>query len=407
MPARSGTARDAPAPVPRFRMLFRPVLAACAAAVAALACARPPAVAPSAPETRVSRVLLFIADGAGTEYWTAAKLSRARLAVDQFPVAGLVVTSMADAHVTDSAAGATALATGTRSYQGAIGVGPECRELLLADSVALRENPALCEPLESVFDVARRRGMATGVVTTTLVTDATPAAFVAKAARRAWTQRIAEQYAAFGLDVMMGSGEDQFNGTRWPGARDLLTPLCAVSTCVTTPEQLARYSGERPLVALFGRRGSMRPAGERDPPLPVMVAAALRRLERDPDGFVAVLESEGTDIAGHNNTPLSTIVAEMLEFDDAVAVGLAFARRTPGTLVIVTADHETGGLALLSAADTAASAEQNQGIVASYATGRHTAAMVPLFAYGPGAERFGGIRHNDEIGRTLKELIGR
>jgi alkaline phosphatase len=127
-----------------------------------------------------------------------------------------------------------------------------------------------------------------------------------------------------------------------------------------------------------------------------MVAAALARLERHPAGFVAVFETEATDNAGHGNAPLERVVADVLEFDRAVALVLDFARRTPGTLVVVTSDHETGGLSLV---------ESGRDFTAAYATPGHTAALVPLFAAGPRAERFGGLRRNDEIGRALLEIV--
>jgi alkaline phosphatase len=134
-----------------------------------------------------------------------------------------------------------------------------------------------------------------------------------------------------------------------------------------------------------------RPAG-----LPDMVEAALEKLERDPDGFVAMFETEATDNATHANAPLERVTADMLEFDRAVGVALDFAGRSPGTLVIVTADHETGGFSLVEA-------ESDFELV--YANRGHSAAMVPLFAIGPQSERFGGLRENYEIGQTLMEIV--
>lgn len=351
--------------------------------------------APGGQEAR--NVIVMIADGAGTAAWSAAELADGELAVRRMPVAGLVATRSASSRVTDSAAGATVYATGVRTYNGAIGVGPECGELLRRDSLALKRDPSLCEPLESVFDVARRRGMATGVVTTASVTDATPAAFVARSPRRYWQELIADQFARALPEVVLGGGRRYFDGSGREDGRDLLPALCERAACLSTAGELAGYrADERPLLGLFAA-DALPAAGERSPSLPQMVRAALARLERDPDGFVALFETEGTDNAGHANAPLEALAAEVLEFDAAVGEVLDFARRDGRTLVVVTADHETGGLSLVG---------EGSGVAARYSTHDHTAALVPLFAYGPGAERFAGLRRNEEVGRLLMRAVG-
>jgi alkaline phosphatase len=343
----------------------------------------------------VRNIIVYVADGAGVEYWTAARLAGHRLAIVEMPVVGLVDTRSASSDLTDSAAGATALATGMRTYNRAISVGMDCRPVLLADSAALRRGENRCRPLESAFDVARARGLERGIVTTAEVTDATPAAFAASVAWRDWHEEIAEQLAAADLAVLLGGGRRYFDGGSRKDGRDLLATLCGRARCVADAEGLAAVADDRPLVGLF-TEDDMPAVSQRSPSLPEMVEAALHRLDRAPAGFIALFESEGTDVAGHANQPLEAIVAEVVDFDRSVALGLAYARRTPGTLVIVTSDHETGGLAIVR--------EGNRN-VARYATTGHTAAMVPLFAYGPGAERFAGILDNDEVGRILKEIV--
>jgi alkaline phosphatase len=113
-------------------------------------------------------------------------------------------------------------------------------------------------------------------------------------------------------------------------------------------------------------------------------------------GFVALFESEATDNSTHANMPLQRITTDILEFDRAVSLALDFATRTPGTLVIVTGDHETGGVSL---------AETGPDFELRYTTTGHTAALVPLFAFGPGAEAFGGLRSNHEIGGALLRIV--
>ena len=152
------------------------------------------------------------------------------------------------------------------------------------------------------------------------------------------------------------------------------------------------------LLGLFAL-GEMPRAPERSPGLTSMMATALAILDRDPDGFFLMVENEGSDTEAHANVERDVLVAEMLDFDDAVRVALEYQERHPETLVVVTADHETGGLGLTP--------DRNRNVILRYSTRDHTAAFVPLFASGPGAERFGGLKENWEIGRLLLEAVAR
>lgn len=346
--------------------------------------------------TQVRNIILMIADGAGPGTWTAAAYgSDDDLAVRRMPVVGLMDTRSSSSKVTDSAAGATALAAGERVTNRTISVGGACPLPSSRDTVAV-EWPAGCEPIETWFARAREKGKATGVVTTTNVIDATPAAFVAHSPSRYWRQELAGQFAAAGLTVMMGGGRSYFSGATRSDGRDLLGELCAHADCLSTADELAAYvAGDRPLVGLFSP-ADMDDFDPRPVTLPDMIEAALARLERSQSGFVALFETEATDNSQHDNLPLERVTADILEFDRAVGVVLDFAERTPGTLVVVTSDHETGGLSLV---------ETGRDFRLEYATGGHTATLVPLFATGPRASHFGGLRDNLEIGRVLMEIV--
>ncbi|HEX6306990.1 MAG TPA: alkaline phosphatase [Longimicrobiales bacterium] len=376
------------------RVLSVLVVAAMALGLAACAAGgRVPAVAQDTGPVR--NIILMIADGVGPGVWTAADYAADNeLAVQRMPVLGLVDTRSANSRVTDSAAGATVYATGERVTNRTISV-RGCPQPSARDTLAV-EWPGGCTALESWFAIARAKGKATGLVTTTNIVDATPAAFVAHSPSRYWHQYIAVQLAEAELDVMLGGGRDWFAGETRSDGRDLLGTLCAASDCVSNASELARYrAGDRPLVGLFAP-GDMDALDRRPVALPDMVEAALARLARDPDGFVAMFETEATDNATHDNAPLERVTADILEFDRAVAVTLEFAQRTPGTLLIVTSDHETGGFSLV---------ETGRDFRLEYTTTGHTASVVPLFAAGPGAQRFGGYRDNVEIGRTLMEIV--
>jgi alkaline phosphatase len=379
----------------RMRSLCFGVLAV--ASVACAAGAPPGALRPPPAGSTPRSVVLLITDGGGLATWTVAMLERgADLAVARMPVVGLVDTRNVSGGITDSAAGATAYSIGMRTFNGAIGVEPRCAELWARDSVGVLADPASCAPRPTLLERAEAAGKATGLITTTWVTDATPAAFAAHAPDRYMHAQIAPQMLASGVDVLMGGGRAVFDGTGEPTAGDLLSAACSNAECPVDAIALAALGpSDRRLIGLFSA-GYMPRAGSRSPDLPTMTRAALDRLARDDDGFFLLVETEGTDTEQHANQPIEVIRAEIAELDRAVEVALAFASRHPETLVVVTADHETGGMAL----------ERGRGgWTLTYTSESHTGAMVPLFAAGPGADRLAGVRANDEIGRILHELL--
>jgi alkaline phosphatase len=363
---------------------------------ATVACASLPAPTHGVRSDRPARVIFMLADGAGAAQWTAALHSGVPLAVAEMPVVGLIDTPSATHRVTDSAASATAYATGVRTFQRAVGVGPACPSIIAPDTAAIRADPRRCDALPTVLEAARARGWSTGIVTTAAVVDASPAAFVAKSPSRYWYDQIADQYVAAELDVLLGGGRGYFEGGARDDRRNVMDRLCEGAWCLRTADELADYAPDgRRLVGLF-TGGPMPGVADRAPGFPAMVEAALARLDRNRAGFFAFLESEGTDDAGHSNVSLEEMTAEMVDFDRGVGIALEYARSSPGTLLLVLSDHESGGMSLIQRGDS---------VHAVYTTGGHTGTLVPLFAYGPGAERFAGIRSNDEVGRILMELV--
>ena len=333
-------------------------------------------------EARPRNVVVMIADGAGVAHWTLARFAREALAVGEFPVAGLVDTRGHDHVVTGSAAGATALSTGTRTFFGAVAVGP--------DSTSL----------ETALEAARRGGMATGLVTTASIADATPAAFGAHAVSRNEQVSILRQMIGLPVDVLMGGGRRVFEVAPERAGVDLWAEAALRYEIVESQGELEAVdpASGAPLLGVFAR-GEMPLAAERSPSLPAMVGVALEKLATSPDGFFLMVENEGTDTQAHDNADRDILVAEMLDFDDAVRLVLEYHRRDPRTLVVVTADHETGGTSLV--------AGPGRIDMLRYATGDHSAAFVPLFAVGPGAERFGGLKDNSEVGRLLLDAVRR
>lgn len=343
-----------------------------------------------------TRVILFIGDGVGANYWTAALFAAETLAVRDLPVLGLVDTRASDNKVTDSAASATAFAAGVQTFNGAIGVGPDSA------------------PVRTVLEVAQERGLATGLVATSRITHATPASFAAHVPNREMELEIARQMTERDITVILGGGRAYFDPSRRPDTLDLLGALRQRGAYVETPDQLATLNLDtvRALAGLFyddhmpgavSRRQLVRRADTlppdtvtippRAPTLPEMTRAALAVLDHDADGFFLMVEGSQPDWVGHGNGPLELLTPEVLDFDAAIRVGLEYRARRPETLIIVVADHETGGMALHH--------DQMGVFGAQYTTVTHTATMVPLFAAGPVAERFGGIQTNYEIGQRL------
>lgn len=390
------------------------------------------------PAAAQRRIILFIGDGVGASYWTAARFASESLAVRQFKTMGLIDTRASNTPITDSAAGATAYSCGLRTFNGAVGVGP--------DSL----------PRETVLEAAKKNNWATGLVATSSITDATPASFAAHVINRAMQFDIARHITSTAPDVLFGGGLRWFDPAVRPDHADLLGALRLTHRVITDTSSFAqlRDTTVRKVVGLFAT-GDMAPAGGRSPTLPAMTRKAIDILSRDPDGFFLMVEGSQPDWRGHANLPIGTVVAEMLDFDKAIAEGLAYQRRVPDVLIVVVADHETGGLAIMTSRDsvvltraandlntaaksltnaseimtrqaadsaeallnamlTQAARAQNgargartERIVADYTTTGHTGQMVPLFASGPGAEAFGGMIDNYRIGQMLLEIVRR
>lgn len=367
-------------------------LSASAVAVLLAGCAAAPATpAPRAADaaTTPDRIILFIGDGTGLPQWSAAYLWARELAVAELPELALMATQSANSRVTDSAAGATALATGVRTYNGAIGVGPDSARL------------------QTVVELAELRGMSTGLVATSSITHATPASFAAHVKSRSQYEDIAVHLSRSGVDVLLGGGRLFFDKVTRGDGQDLLGRMRQEYTFVHDRAGLeaANRTRTRRLLGLFAD-DAMPTARARTPSLAEMTEAALNVLDRDDDGFFLMVEASQPDWIAHDNAPLALLATEVVDLDQAVRVALDYQRRQPGTLVVVTADHETGGAALHYHDDVYVPTDTSR-FIASYTTPGHTGELVPLFAGGPGAERFGGIMAIDAVGRILKEFVGR
>lgn len=330
-------------------------------------------------------IILFIGDGMGVTHITAGKIVKGVLNLESFRYLGLLTTHSRNAFITDSAAAATAMATGYKTDNGAISVSPGKG------------------PLKTVGEYAEENGKSTGFVVSSSVTDATPSAFVAHVERRTREDLIAEQIANSDIDVLFGGGWAYFvpksvKGSKRADEKDLIAILKKRMKVIRSVEEFQQL-GMMDSVAGFFAAEHPPQATYRKPQLPELTNKAIEILSRNKAGFFLMVEGSQIDWAAHTNKQ-DYILNEMIDFDNAVGVGLEFAKSNLQTLVLVTADHETGGFAIHHG-----SVEERRISDSGFTTSEHTAAMVPIFAYGPGSSVFSGIKDNTFVGKTLIQYL--
>jgi alkaline phosphatase len=349
-------------------------------------------VGSAAPEpARPKNVILLIGDGMGVGALMQFIAAKGDKVLTRFPRGALVLTQPLneDRWVTDSAAAATAMATGEKTLNGLL---------------SLRPKASGFDTLRTIVEEAEARGKATGIVVTCQVTHATPAAFYAHASR-SQEGEIAIQLLDSGLDVVLGGGTSFFlpvgegEGRREDG-RNLLNELRRRGYHVITDTLEFRRAGVPlpvPVIGLFAPV-ALAPPPERRPTLAQMVAKAIATLRTNPRGFFLMVEGSQIDWAAHSNDAAREL-EETQDFVAAVEVALDFATADGNTLVIVTADHDTGGLAVTGGD------RRNRQVEVRYVGGEHTANPAPFFAFGPGSDRFPGMMANDFIGKVLMEFV--
>ena len=284
-----------------------------------------------------------------------------------------------DNRVTDSAASGTALATGCKTNNTYLGV--------TADGAVL----------ENLMEVAHGKGKRTGLVVTTYIQHATPAAFYAHVPSRHEYLTISEQLLASNIDVAIGGGMAFFK-ERY-GEEVEATIAKSGYQLATSLDEVGKAKGKKPLLALLADYEVGSNSGTY---LADATSEALRLLEEDKDGFVLMVEGSLIDGMGHGNDAKAQQV-EMQGFMGAIEVAVAYAESHPGTLVVVTSDHSTGGLSIVSAdADFTLS---EQGVDYRWTTTGHSVEMIPIYLYGTGAEKINGIMENADLGAKLRELI--
>ncbi len=343
-----------------------------------------PALPPNYTGKTPKNIILLIGDGMGLSQVSAGLYSNNNhLNLEQCTATGLSKTRSASHLVTDSGAGATALACGCKTYNLAIGM----------------DNAK--HPCRTILEQAEAKGMATGLAVTCSVTHATPASFVAHVRDRKETEAIATFFLENDVDFVVGAGLNQFV-KRTTDTRNLRNELVAKGVIVTdysqSPLSTLTPDPARPFY-WFSAADEPKYARDGRDYLPVAARMAPGFLKKRSDkGFFLMIEGSQIDWACHKNDAANAI-GEMLDFDAAIGAAIDFARADSNTLIIVTADHETGGLSIVQGS------EMGQ-LELEFTTDQHTASMVPVFAFGPGAELFNGVYENTEIYRKMAALLG-
>jgi len=324
-------------------------------------------------------VIMMIGDGMGTTaVFAGLTANGGHLFLDNFKQIGFSKTQSSNNYITDSAAGGTALSTGQKTYNGAIGVN--------TDTVAIK----------TILEMAEEKGLATGLVSTSAITHATPASYIAHQGSRGSYEDIAADFLKTDIDVFIGGGYKHF-AVRKDG-RDLTKDLQANGYQVLRDmNDIAKVKSGKLAGLTADEHNEVYP--KRKMSLPLSTETALNILDQNKKGFFIMIEGSQIDWGGHANNTIY-VVSEMLDFDQTIGKALEFAANDGETLIIVTADHETGGMALTGG-------DMKTGMVkGAFPTADHTSVMVPVFAYGPGAENFTGIMENTDIAKKIMNLMG-
>jgi alkaline phosphatase len=326
-----------------------------------------------------ANIILFIGDGMGVAHvYAGMTASDHPFYLEKFPYSGFSKTYSADSYITDSGAGGTAIACGVKTNNGMIGVRPD-------SSV-----------VSSIMELAHNNGLATGIVSTSAVTHATPASFVAHNAGRGNYEDIATDFLNGKIDLFLGGGEDHFKARK--DKADLTIKLKEQGFDVVYNLDDMKKSSSKKLAGLLAKEHMPTVIAGRGGALADMTAKAIETLSRNEKGFILMVEGSMIDWGAHEQN-IEYVVSEMRDLDNAVGVALNYASAKGNTLVVVTADHETGGLTI-TGGDLALHSMETK-----FAGGDHTAVMVPVFSFGPGAEKFSGIHENTFfLGEFLKLL---
>jgi len=322
-------------------------------------------------------IIMMIGDGMGISQISSSMYSSNNYTpLERSEFVGLIKTHSLDDLVTDSAASGTALSSGVKTYNGVLG---------------LDQN---YNPVKTILEICRDEGYMTAIIVTSTIVHATPAAYYSKSKSRYEYQKIADELLKSNVNFFVGGGEKYFNNR--DDKRNLMEEMRNYSF-VNSLEDYRNINSKNigfftayddPIQKNFGR----------EPSLDDIIEATIQKLKNFDNPFFILVEGSQIDWAEHDNDP-EYLLSEMLEFDEAIDISYKYAEESKNTLVVVTADHETGGAAIVSG-----NLEESV-VKINYSSEDHTSEMVPVFSIGPYSENFKGVYDNTEIFNKLFEIV--
>lgn len=307
----------------------------------------------------VKNVILMIGDGNGLSQISSSVLAnKGQLTLTQLKNIGLIKTTAADNFTTDSAAGASAFATGQKTKNRFIGVDPSGK------------------PLPNMTEILSEKGFSTAIITTDEIVGATPSAFYAHQKDRGMEKEIAQDLTKAKLNFFAAGGKSKVSNLK-----DFKTAENTKQIAESKAEKLAYYFSDNGVPQVLKGRGNL---------LAETVESSLQFLINKKKPFFMMVEAAQIDSGGHGNN-VGTIVTEGIDFDRAITKVIQFADQNPGTLVVITADHETGGFSIPHGDMATCTIEGD------FTTDDHSATLIPVFSYGPKSENFTGVYQNNEI----------
>ncbi|WP_422861546.1 alkaline phosphatase [Flagellimonas sp. W118] len=330
--------------------------------------------------TTPKKVILIIGDGMGltqiSSLYELGKLGHSNF--ERFQHIGLLKNNASSHRITDSAAGATAYASGVKTYNGAIGVN--------SDSVSVK----------TIVEILPDQNWNTGLIATSSITHATPASFFSHVKLRSQQDEIASQMHSSNIDFFAGGGIRFFENR--PDKLNYSDSLRLKGFDISYSLGAQKIDGNKKLGFLLADEGLPKILEQRGSFLTDATEMAMEYLQKDDKNFFLMVEGSQIDWGGHENDA-EYIITEMLDFNQTLGAVLDYAEKDGNTLVLVTADHETGGFALSSNQDN-----YNE-VKGTFSTGGHTATMIPIFAYGPGSEEFTGIYENYNVFHKIMGIL--
>ncbi|MBU3013098.1 alkaline phosphatase [Polaribacter vadi] len=318
----------------------------------------------------VKNIILLIGDGNGlAQISSTALVNNGELSLTQLKSIGFIKTQAADDFTTDSAAAGTALATGVKTNNRAIGTDVHQK------------------PIKNITEILNEQKFSTACISTDNILGATPASFYAHAIDRSDDPTIAKDLINSKLNLFIGGGGAAFKDSSIEDNFNILSSISDLKNI--TNDKVGIFMSEHGMKSIRDGRGNM---------LADATKFGLEFLNKKNQPFFVMIEAAKIDHAGHSNDTAG-ILAESIDFDKAISEALIFADNNPETLVIITADHETSGFSIPQGD---VKKHEIEGYFASY---DHTAIMVPIFAYGAQSKEFQGVYENNEVFHKILKVL--